>query len=264
MPTGQSSSSNHNNERKSTFGRRLLTTTAGVVSLLAGSLAISYFYLKENERVSAEKFNAPSFECVHECDGKEVILYHRHYFQMDVPPIALSSNMSVVNMDGDLMVYNPVELNATVRSELNRLGQVKVIILPNRTHLKYAGQYLKEFVLDKNADEQAVVYCPEGNKEQVVENLFNKIRKEYPNLTKNDLAKHIHALPSDGKSLPQEWPQKWNQQFETQVISGLGGTLNEVLLLHKPTKTLLACDLLMNWIEPIIIRTDKPNHTPSL
>ncbi|EFC48714.1 predicted protein [Naegleria gruberi] len=251
---------NGNKKKKSFFGKLLM-----IGGVIGGLLTVGYYYAKVTEKVSHEKFNDKSFTCVHR-DGKtkkEILSTYRHHFQMSMPPIAMSSNMCVVDLGkSELMIYNPVELTDIVKNELKRLGKVKLIILPNSSHLKYASQYLKYFILE-NKDgklEKPFIYCPYPNKQTVIDNLYSKLSAEYPELKKEDVAKCIYTLPSDNSTTPREWPRDWQTQFDLQVVTGLN--LNEVVMCHKPTKTLIACDTVMDWKEPITIKVDDPNHTP--
>ena len=255
--------SSNNHEQPGKKGSSFFSKFLKVSAVLGGLLGLGYIYAKQTEKVTHENFNDKAFTCVH-TDGKkkEILSTYRHHFQMAMPPIAMSSNMCVVNMGkSDLMVYNPVELTDTVKNEFKRLGNVKLIILPNSSHLKYAGQYLKYFILDNDGKtEKPFFYCPYPNKDAVIDNIFSKLSGEYPNLKRQDIAKHIYTLPSDNNTTPREWPQEWKNQFELQVVTGV--SLNEVIMFHKTTKTLIACDLIMDWREPITIKTDRPNHTP--
>ena len=46
---------------------------------------------------------------------------------------------------GGLLVHSPVELTDELNSELNAIGDVRIIISPNYEHLKYAKQWHKAF-----------------------------------------------------------------------------------------------------------------------
>lgn len=265
-------------QRSSNLKQRLIKagfySSIGLVSVLTGA----YLYLHFKERVSYQKFNDHSFRLIHRDPetGDECVWSYVHHFQMKSIPMALSSTMAIVKMnpghsdgvetESELCLYNVVALTDVVQRELDRLGKVKMIIIPSREHVAFAGQYFKKFILQNptsNNNEIPVFYCPYGNRDSVIENLYGKLNKEFPNLDKNEIAKHVKSFPPDNSSVPPEWPQHWISQFEVQTVSGMP-FLTEVVLLHKPTKTLIACDMVMNYKEPIPMHVDDPNHTPFL
>jgi hypothetical protein len=66
------------------------------------------------------------------------VWFTSYNFQM-MGVLALSSNMFVIKAedDGALVVYNPVKLYPKIMEQLNGLGEVKYVIIPNKEHLSF-------------------------------------------------------------------------------------------------------------------------------
>lgn len=178
----------------------------------------------------------------------QIWTYRHHYQPRDGNlPVAMSHNMAIVKLSSssgtkrpELLVYNPVELNPTIYDMLNELGEVKHIVIPN-LRSKFFDEYIIRYP-------DAHFYCPLSCRA--------KFARKYRKLMDQG---RLHALPSDG-SIPVQW--RSSGDFAHMTFTGIP-TLNEVVLLHRPSKTLLAAEMMQNFDRPGIIRCNNPDTKPA-
>ena len=118
--------------------------------------------------------------------------------------------------DGSLMLHSPVPLDAALERALRELGAVKWLVGPSKVHHLYLGDYVKAF--------PGAVLCGAPG-------LAEKRR---------DLAfQHVLGDPP---------PPGWPESLKLQLVDG-APQMNEVALLHVPSRTLVLTDLVFN-VEP--------------
>jgi len=139
--------------------------------------------------------------------------------------IDVGGRSAVVRLsDGSLWVHSPVALDGELRAGLDGLGPVKYIVSPNFEHVKYAQQWISEF------GDAATSYCPPGGK------------AHFPGI---DFAEEV--------GLRNMSPREWGGEIECLFLDYEHNPFtskpffNEVLFLHKPSKTLLCTDLFWNY-----------------
>jgi hypothetical protein len=131
--------------------------------------------------------------------------------------LELGTRMTVVRLrDGGLLVHSPVELTPELRGELDRTGPVRFVVAPNKYHHVFVRPFCTAF-------SDALLYGAPG--------LPAKRR---------DLAFHA--------TLTDEAPAEWGNEFDQTVFSALP-LFNEVLFLHRPSRTLITTDLVFNFRE---------------
>ena len=130
--------------------------------------------------------------------------------------------MTVLRLpDRSLVLHSPVQLDASLSQALRELGPVKWLVGPNKVHHLFLGDYVKAF------PDAALCGAP---------GLAEKRR---------DLAfQHVLA--------PQP-PPGWPESVKLQLVEG-APQMNEVALLHAPSRTLVLTDLVFN------VTRDAPNH----
>ena len=127
--------------------------------------------------------------------------------------VALGTRMAVFKLEnGHLLVYSPVKLTESLQTELNSLGEVKYIIAPNPFHHLYVNAYLKAYP-------EASLYCTA------------KLIKKRP-----DLKDAIILRPE------QKYP--WSSSLQGLLLQS--SHLDEYVLYHLESKTLVITDLMMN------------------
>jgi len=128
--------------------------------------------------------------------------------------IEVGTRMTVVRLaDGSLFVHSPVALDRPTRRALDALGPVHHVVAPNKFHHLYAGQYPVVYL-------DARVYAAPG------------LRARRPD------------LPID-EELGDAAPAAWAGQIEQTLFRGMPLT-NEVVFLHRASRTLVFTDLVTN------------------
>jgi hypothetical protein len=129
--------------------------------------------------------------------------------------LEVGARMTVMRLaDGALLLHSPVSLDAPLRGELDTLGSVRFAIAPNRFHHLYAGEVLRAYP-------EARLWVGPG------------VERKRPDLVFVDVL---------GDEAPAEWREEVGQLF----FRGRPFE-NEVVFLHRPSRTLILCDLAFNF-----------------
>lgn len=127
--------------------------------------------------------------------------------------IAMPARTVVVALaDGGLVVHSPGRLDPELREALDRLGQVRGLIAPNRFHHLFAGDWCQAYP-------DAELHVAPG-----------LVRK------RGDLG---------GTELTDTAPALWAGEIEQHVWAGIP-TIGEVVFVHRPSRTLLNTDMMHN------------------
>ena len=128
--------------------------------------------------------------------------------------LPLGIRMTVIRLaDGSLLIHSPIPTANSTFSDLDALGPVRWVIAPNKAHHLYVGDYLKVYP-------EAKLYGAPGLPEKRTNLKFDGVL--------SDVA-----------------PNAWSQDLEQHLFRG-APFLNEVLFFYKPTRTLIATDLVFN------------------
>jgi hypothetical protein len=126
----------------------------------------------------------------------------------------IGARMTVVRLhDGSLFVHSPVRLDAETRSALDTLGPVRAVVAPSKVHHFFVGDYVSGYP-------DAAVHGAPG------------LAAKRPTL------RFDHVLDDEA-------PATWRDDIEQHVFRG-APSLNEVVFLHRPTRTLVLTDLAFN------------------
>lgn len=137
-----------------------------------------------------------------------------------VAGLQLPVRMSVIRLgDGFLWLHSPTRMTGELKQALDRLGSVRHLVAPNVAHWSYLRDWQRSYPM-------AVTWAAPGLKDR------GQVRKAGIRVD--------HEL---GDAAPADWAQEILQV----VVPGLG--FREVAFLHRPTRTLLLTDLMMN-LEP--------------
>jgi hypothetical protein len=129
--------------------------------------------------------------------------------------LEVGTRMTVIRLaGGDLLLHSPVRLDPDLRRQLDALGPVRFAVAPNRVHHLYAGE---------------VAGAYPGTRLWVAPGLARK----RPDL----IAAGV---------LGDEAPAEWRGQVDQTFFRGRPYE-NEVVFLHRPSRTLLLCDLAFNF-----------------
>ena len=122
----------------------------------------------------------------------------------------VGARMTVIRVAGELLLHSPVSLDAPLRSQLETLGRVRWLVAPNKVHSLFMGEAARAYP-------EAELFAAPGLAEK-----------------RKDLS-FQHVL-QDGA------PGPWGRDVEHLCFEGVP-TLNEVVFLHRPSRTLVLTDL---------------------
>lgn len=123
--------------------------------------------------------------------------------------VPIPVRMTVIRLsDGDLIVHSPAPLPGTLRAELDALGRVGFIVVP-WAHGAFAQQAAEAY------PDAQLLAAPEASRRR-------------------------KALPFHG-SIADHAPGSWSGLVESHLVRGF--RLNEVVLCHRPSRTLVVTDL---------------------
>jgi hypothetical protein len=129
--------------------------------------------------------------------------------------LEVGTRMTVMRLaDGSLLLHSPVALDAELRRELDERGPVRCAVAPNRVHHLYAGEVAKAYP-------QARLWVAPG------------LERKRPDLVFEGV-------------LGDEAPAEWRGQVDQVFFRGRPFE-NEVVFLHRASRTLLMCDLAFNF-----------------
>lgn len=129
--------------------------------------------------------------------------------------LEVGSRMTVVRLsDGGLLLHAPRALTPALRAELDALGPVRCAVAPNRFHHLHAGEVARHYP-------GAKLWIGEG------------IQQKRPDLRFDQV-------------LTDEAPDEWAPELDQRYFRGRPME-NEVAFFHRASRTLVLCDLAMNF-----------------
>ena len=129
--------------------------------------------------------------------------------------LEVGTRMTVIRLaDGSLLLHSPVALDPELRRELDSIGRVCLAVAPNRVHHLYAGKVAEAYP-------GARLWVAPG------------LERKRPDLV------YVGVL---GDEAPAEWKDEVDQVF----FRGRPYE-NEVVFLHRASRTLIMCDLAFNF-----------------
>jgi hypothetical protein len=129
--------------------------------------------------------------------------------------LEVGTRMTAIRLRGDeIFLHSPVELDQGIRSSVERLGSVRYVVAPNRFHHLWAGGVLEAYP-------EAKLFLAPG--------LADK---------RPDLVPHV--------TLGDEAPEGWAGQIDQLFFLGFP-LANEVVFLHRASRSLILSDLAFNF-----------------
>ena len=136
--------------------------------------------------------------------------------RLRVAGLEIGTRMSVIRLrDGGLFLHSPVALDASLRAELDALGEIRHVVAPNLHHHLYLADY--------RALPGVRVYGP-------------------PGLPDKKRGMRFDAVLTDAA------PEAWRGEIDQQPFAG-APFMGEVVFCHRASRTLLVADLLFNFVE---------------
>ena len=128
--------------------------------------------------------------------------------------LELGARTCVVRLgDGGLIVHAPGPLTAALHTDIAALGPVRALVAPNLLHHMYLAECARAFP-------QARVFGAPGLREKLGSTRVDEVLGERP-------------------------PPLWASDLDQLLVQGTPG-LNEVVFLHRASRTLLCLDLCFN------------------
>jgi hypothetical protein len=129
--------------------------------------------------------------------------------------LPVGARMTVIRLaDGRLLLHSPVALDPELRSELDAIGRVCFVVAPNRVHHLHAGEVAQVYP-------GARLWVAPG------------LERKRPDLV-------FEAVLDD------EAPAEWREEVGQVFFRGRPYE-NEVVFLHRASRTLILCDLAFNF-----------------
>jgi hypothetical protein len=129
--------------------------------------------------------------------------------------LEVGTRMTVIRLeDGSLLLHSPVALEPELCRQLDSLGAVRFVVAPNRFHHLYAGEVARQYP-------EARLWVAPG------------VERKRPDLV-------IAGVLED------EAPTGWKGQLDQVFFRGRPFE-NEVVFQHRPSRTLILCDLAFNF-----------------
>lgn len=129
-----------------------------------------------------------------------------------IPGAVMPARMFVVRLADGLWIHSPIKLDDSLAAEIEALGPVRHLVAPNCFHHLHMGPASERWPA-------ARVHAPHA------------LRAKRPDL-------RIDADLRDAE-------HPWGDAFEQIAIAG-APALDEFVFLHRPSKTLILCDLAFN------------------
>lgn len=130
-----------------------------------------------------------------------------------------TTRMTIVKLEnGELWIHSPIDATDELFKEIDKLGEVKYLISPNKLHYAYIEQWQKRYP-------RAVTFASPGVEKRARKQGYSI--KFHEDLTKNS-------------------PHYWKKEIEQLIFEG-STVVQEVVFFHKTTKTLILTDLIENF-----------------
>jgi hypothetical protein len=132
--------------------------------------------------------------------------------------LELGGRMTVVDIDrkGSLLIHSPVRLSDELKKDIDALGEVRVVVAPNKWHHLFVGDFKTQYP-------SAKFYCAPG---------LEKKRSDFK----------FDGVISAAQTFP------WNQTLEHKLVEGTP-LFNEVVFFLPEEKTLIITDLAIHICE---------------
>ena len=125
----------------------------------------------------------------------------------------VGTRMTVMRLGGDLLLVSPVSLDPALRAALEPLGRVRWVVGPSLVHHLFLGEYAQ-------AHPSAELWGAPGLAAKRPDLRFQRV-------------------------LGGEAPPEWEGRVQYLLFEG-APRINEVVFLHRPTRTLVLTDLAFN------------------
>lgn len=135
-------------------------------------------------------------------------------------PMPFTTRMTVVRLgNGDLFLHSPIAFDQGLAAALQRLGTIRHLVSPNQWHYAHIGEWQRAFP-------ETVAWAS-------------------PGVRRRARARQVDVRFT--RDLPHEAPAEWRDEIDQVLIPG--GIFREFVFFHRPSRTLIVADTIMN-LEP--------------
>jgi hypothetical protein len=132
-------------------------------------------------------------------------------------PMPFTTRMTVVRLvNGEIFLHSPIAFDTRLAGEIRALGTVGHLVSPNQFHYAHIGEWARAFP-------DAVAWASPGVRRRA------RARQVEINFTR-DLEDHA--------------PAEWNEEIDQILVPG--GIFKELVFFHRPSRTLILTDTIMN------------------
>jgi hypothetical protein len=132
--------------------------------------------------------------------------------------LPLPVRMTVIRLaNGDVLLHSPTRFDARLKAEIEATGPIRHLVAPNVAHWSFLKAWQRE--------------CPEA------------MTWAAPGLRKRSQVK-ASGVRLD-RDLPDRSPPEWAGEIEQVIVPGAAG-FREVAFFHRPSRTLVLTDLVVN------------------
>jgi hypothetical protein len=132
--------------------------------------------------------------------------------------LPLPVRMTVIRLaNGDVLLHSPTRFDARLRAEIEAIGPIRHLVAPNVAHWSFLKEWQRE--------------CPEA------------MTWAAPGLRKRSQVK-ASGVRLD-RDLPDRSPPEWAGEIEQVIVPGAAG-FREAAFFHRPSRTLILTDLVVN------------------
>jgi len=144
-------------------------------------------------------------------------------------PMPFTTRMTVVRLaNGDLFLHSPVAYDEGLADGLERMGNVRHLVSPNQWHYAHVGEWQRAFP-------DAIAWGSAA-------------------AARRARARHIDV--QFARMLDAGAPEEWRGEIDQTLMPS--GVFKEVVFFHRPSKTLILTDTVMNLEST---KTDPPWNT---
>lgn len=132
-------------------------------------------------------------------------------------PLPFTTRMTVVTLPGDeLFLHSPIAFDAGLADALRSRGTVRHLVSPNQFHYAHIGEWARAFP-------GALTWAPPGVRQRAY-------------------ARHIDV--NFTRDLGEYPPEEWSGEVDQTLVPG--GIFKEFAFFHRPSRTLVLTDTIMN------------------
>jgi len=142
------------------------------------------------------------------------------------------------NATAELLIHSPTPLSPDLRAAVDKLGVVAHIVSPNKIHNMAMPEWAKAYP-------DASVFASPGLQERRTDIRFDKTLTSTPERAWEHVLDQVRTWISRATSVPRAC-KSHTCVLACQTLTAGNFFFSEVLFFHKPTKTLIVCDMIEN------------------